>query len=170
MMARTALLFIIIAFCFHTTGATWFCLRRNNKRVRIINPPTLFDPVPFGYSHIAVDTKNFVAHVAGQVAINQTGSIIGDTLAEQLVETERNLLLALEAVEADISDITRLNAFVLNFDPSTDLSTFMMTGKRLGSPASTLISTGALAIEGLLVEIELDAVVSRSFVRRLVCQ
>ncbi|PXF49284.1 hypothetical protein BWQ96_00858 [Gracilariopsis chorda] len=169
-MARAAFLFLALIFCFHTTQATWFCLRTNNKRVRIINPPTLFDPVPFGFSHIAVDTKNFVAHVAGQVAINQTGAIIGDTLAEQLVETERNLLFALDAVEADISDITRVNAFILNFDPRTDLSTFMMTGKRLGSPVTTLISTGALAIEGLLVEIELDAVVSRSFVRRLICQ
>ncbi|CAN8066505.1 unnamed protein product [Agarophyton chilense] len=138
-------------------------------RVVTVNPPTLFDPIPFGYSHIRIDKLNAVAHVAGQVAINVNGTFVGVTLAEQLLETERNLKLALDAVHSDFSNILRVNAFILNFDPKTDLSTFMETGKRLGSPATTLISTPALALEGLLVEIELDAAIPKYFARRLKC-
>lgn len=160
---------LLLALLLNRSTAITKCSRSEARRLVVINPPTLFDPLPFGYSHIAVDTANKIAYIAGQVAINQTGSIVGSSLAEQLVETERNLNFALAAVDADIPDIMKLNAYIFEFSPDPDLPTFQATGKRLGSPPSTLVSVPSLAIDGLLVEIELTVAVSRKFVRSIRC-
>lgn len=140
---------------------------RRPRRLVTINPPTLFDPTPFGYSHIAVDTKNNIATIAGQVAFDRNATVIGTTLAEQLIEVERSLIFALEAVDAGVEDIFKLNAYIKDFNPSTDIAQYTPTGMRLGSPPSTLISVPSLALEDLLVEIEISAVVSERFVRNL---
>eukprot|EP00178_Gracilaria_changii_P021315 TRINITY_DN63389_c0_g1_i1.p1 TRINITY_DN63389_c0_g1~~TRINITY_DN63389_c0_g1_i1.p1 ORF type:complete len:171 (+),score=19.48 TRINITY_DN63389_c0_g1_i1:500-1012(+) len=170
MQFRSLFHLIALALALRTTQASLFCTGFGGPRLVIINPPTLFDPLPFGFSQIIVDRKNAVAHIAGQTAINQTGSIVGETLPEQLLEVERNIMFALEAVEANITDITRVNSFIVDLDPSTSLPPFIETGIRLGNPVNTLVSTASLAIEGLLVEIQVDAAVSQSFVRRLACK
>lgn len=145
------------------------CFRKRCERVVTINPPTLFDPLPFGYQHISVDTLNAVAHIAGQVAIDVNGNVVGTTLAEQLTEVEKNLRLALDAVNADTNDILRLNGFILNFTPA-QLPTFQDFGRNLASPVSTVVATGSLALNGLLVEVEIDVAVPRKFARRVGCR
>lgn len=141
--------------------------RCRRRRVVIVNPDTLFDPVPFKFSHISVDTITRVAHFAGHVPLDINGNIIGATLDEQLAATEKNLRLSLKAVKAEQEDILRLLAFIRNFDPATDLTKFQVVDGNLGAPPSTVVGVTALALEGLLVEIEMDVAVSKRTANRL---
>lgn len=127
----------------------------SDRHLISINPPDLINPTPNGYSHITVDKENSIAHIAGQVAVNRTAHIIGDNLAEQLIQVERNLNTALEAVGAQVEDILKMNTYMVNFKPQTDIQIYAQSGKRFGNPAGTIVSVLALAIDGLLVETEL---------------
>jgi 2-iminobutanoate/2-iminopropanoate deaminase len=140
------------------------------ERVVTINPPTLLDPTPFGYKHITLDTSSGVAYIAGQVAFALDGKIVGSTLAEQLVLVEKNLRLALEALEAGAEDILRLNTFVTNFQQDPDLATLEPFLFRMGSPVNAVLGVRSLAIDGLLVEVQMTVAVKPATVERLRCR
>lgn len=158
---------LLLIFCLLSPALSHRC---NRNRVIIVNPPTLADPLPFSYSHIAIDTRTRVADIAGQIPFNLSAQIVGDTLAEQLVTTERNIRLAMQAVGALIEDILSINGYIKNFKPQTDLTLFQQLGANLGSPVSTVVGVQALALDELLVEIELKVVVGRKKVRELQCK
>lgn len=166
MSARLALAFLLVV---GISAGSVHGFRRRCNRVVTINPPTIFDPLPLGFQQISVDTLNAVAHVAGQVAADVEGNVVGSNLAEQLVQVEKNLRLALDAVRADTDDILRVNAFVVGFTPA-QLPVIQVLGRNLGRPVSTVVATGSLALPGLLVEVEIDVAVPRAFARRLRCR
>lgn len=153
------------------TGAAehhgWFGC--SNARTITINPPTLLDPTPFGYKHITLDTHNAVAYVAGQVAFSLGGQIVGTTLNEQLVLTEQNLRANLDALDADVQDILRMNVFVKNFQQNRDLPVLEPFLFRMGSPVDAVLGVTSLAIDGLLVEVQMTVAVKPSTVERIRC-
>lgn len=165
-MYPSKILSILLLVTVFQAGLSRSCSKR---RLVTINPPTLLDPTPFGYSHITVDTKNAVAHIAGQVPFSLNGTIIGENFADQLAQVEVNIMLALKAVRATNDDIMRLNAFVVNFNPSIDLPIFQQAGVRLGNPVITFAGISSLALEGILIEIELDVAITNAVARKLRC-
>jgi enamine deaminase RidA (YjgF/YER057c/UK114 family) len=142
----------------------------SNARTITVNPPTLLDPTPFGYKHISLDTKNGVAYVAGQVAFSLGGQIVGTTLNEQLVLTEQNLRFALSALDADVEDILRMNVFVKDFQQNRDLPILEPFLFRMGSPVDAVLGVTSLALDGLLVEIQMTVAVSPAAVDRIRCR
>lgn len=155
-------------------GATTTAEQHNRRdcsdaRTITINPPTLLDPTPFGYKHITLDTRNAVAYVAGQVAFSLGGQIVGTTLNEQLVLTEQNLRHTLEALDADVRDILRMNVFVKNFQQSRDLPVLEPFLFRMGSPVDAVLGVTSLAIDGLLVEVQMSVAVKPPTVDRIRC-
>lgn len=145
------------------------CNLRSKPRLLTVNPKGLFNPLPFGFSHIRVDTYTLTAHVAGQVALNKTGGIVGDELNSQFAEVSRNMKISLKAVGAGIDDLISVNSYIVGFDPTTQLDIARKFGMELGNPVNTLISISGLAIPGLLVEIEFKVALRRGVVKRLVC-
>lgn len=141
----------------------------SNARTIAINPPTLLDPTPFGYKHITLDTRNAVAYVAGQVAFSLGGQMVGTTLNEQLVLTEQNLRFALSALDADVQDIMRMNVFVKNFQQNQDLPVLEPFLFRMGSPVDAVLGVTSLALDGLLVEVQMRGAVKQSTVERIRC-
>lgn len=141
----------------------------SNARTITVNPPTLLDPTPFGYKHITLDTRNAVAYVAGQVAFSLGGQIVGSTLNEQLVLTEQNLRSALSALDADVQDIMRMNVFVKNFQQHQDLPVLEPFLFRMGSPVDAVLGVTSLALDGLLVEVQMTVAVKPSTVERIRC-
>jgi enamine deaminase RidA (YjgF/YER057c/UK114 family) len=141
----------------------------SNARTITVNPPTLLDPTPFGYKHITLDTRNGVAYVAGQVAFSRGGQIVGTTLNEQLVLTEQNLRFALNALDADVQDILRMNVFVKNFQQNQDLPVLEPFLFRMGSPVDAVLGVTSLAFDGLLVEIQMTVAVKQATVERVRC-
>lgn len=101
--------------------------------------------------------------VAGQIALDKDGKVVGEgDLRLQTVQVLQNVKAALEAAGATFSDVVKMNTYVVNLKPE-DLpvirevrSTYLPSSD---PPASTLVGVTALAMPGLLIEVEVVAVV-----------
>ena len=126
--------------------------------VRYLNPETL--SVPAGYSHVAEVSSGRTIYVAGQVAFDTSGSLVGKgDFAAQATQVFENLRLALAAVGATFDDVVKVNTYVTDMSHIQTLRE--IRGKYYGklAPASTLVEIGRLAHPDLMIEIEAIAVV-----------
>jgi enamine deaminase RidA (YjgF/YER057c/UK114 family) len=118
---------------------------------------------PRGYSHaVAVDGGRSI-FIAGQVAFDQEGNLVGKgDLRAQTEKALDNLVAALAAAGAKPADVVKVNTYVVNYRPA-DYPIIREARARIfegqNPPASTLIGVQALAVEDLLIEIEAIAVV-----------
>jgi len=124
-----------------------------------INPSTL--PKPTGYTHVALVSSARQVHVAGQVAVDAAGNLVGKgDLAAQTEQVYLNLTLALAAVGADFSHVFKMVTYVVDLSPDKVLAVRAVRGKYLNAdilPASTLLGVTALAHPDYLIEIEVIA-------------
>jgi len=123
----------------------------------LINPSEIH-PAP-GFSHVTVAKTTHVAYVAGQVALAPDFSIIGPgDLAEQTRAAMRNVETALTSAGASWQDVVRRTIYTL---APTEYETITAAIEEIqGSsdhPSQTIIGVTGLAIEGLLIEIEVTA-------------
>jgi enamine deaminase RidA (YjgF/YER057c/UK114 family) len=125
-----------------------------SNEVRYLNPPTL--SLPTGYSHVAEVRSGRTIYIAGQVAFDKSGNVVGKgDFAAQATQVFENLILALAAVGATFDNVVKV----------TDMSQLKtlreIRGRYYGefAPASTLVEIGRLAHPDLMIEIEAIAVV-----------
>jgi enamine deaminase RidA (YjgF/YER057c/UK114 family) len=130
---------------------------------RTINPKSLV--VPSGYSHgVEADGKRTI-YLAGQVAMDAQGAIVGaHDLAKQFDQALSNLQETLRAARAEMADIVKLLIFV------KDKRDYQKHLKEIGAvyrnyfgkyfPAMSLIEVSNLFEEDALIEIEGIAVVN----------
>jgi enamine deaminase RidA (YjgF/YER057c/UK114 family) len=112
-----------------------------------------------GYSHAVTGRGRWVA-TAGQVALDETGKLVGpDDPQAQTRQVFVNLGRALAAAGASFADVIKLNYYV------TDIA--MLPAVRAirdeyvdtaRPPASTAVQVVALAMPGLMIEIEAWAI------------
>lgn len=126
--------------------------------VQFINPPTL--PPPPGYSQVAVATGGTLIVLAGQVALDSAGGLVGPgDFAAQTTQTFRNLVAALEAAGASARNLIKLTTFVTDI---SQLAVFRQIRDQFldpaHPPASTLVQVSALFRPEFLIEIEALAV------------
>jgi enamine deaminase RidA (YjgF/YER057c/UK114 family) len=116
-----------------------------------------------GYSH-AVVTSGKLAFVAGQVAVDTTGALVGaNDLKAQATQALGNLQRVLSALDATWGDVVRFGWYVLD---ATQVQVIReardaVLRPALGdqpNPASTLIQVASLFRPEFLVEV--DAVVA----------
>ena len=112
-----------------------------------------------GYSHAVVAEGRVVA-IAGQVAMDESGEVVGEGDASaQADRVFQNLSLALAAAGATFADVIKLNYFVTDIGV---LPALRETRDRYvdldAPPASTAVQVSALFRPGLLMEIEALAV------------
>jgi enamine deaminase RidA (YjgF/YER057c/UK114 family) len=125
----------------------------------ITNPPALHDPTPFGYSH-AVSAPGELVFVAGQYASDATGAPVPGDFAAQVELAFDRLHAALEGVGLGFEHVVRLGSFVVDHD----LAKLEILGKALHArfgdrlPAQTLSGVAALALPGMLFEVDAVAV------------
>jgi enamine deaminase RidA (YjgF/YER057c/UK114 family) len=116
-----------------------------------------------GYSH-AVVTSGKLAFVAGQVAVDATGALVGaNDLKAQATQALDNLHRVLSALNADWGDVVRFGWYVLDATQVQVIRDAREAVLRpiLGdqpNPASTLVQVASLFRPGFLVEV--DAVVA----------
>lgn len=116
-----------------------------------------------GYAH-AVTATGPLAFVAGQVALDADGGLVGTgDVAAQAARSLGNLQHVLEALGADWGDVVRLTWYVLDaadvqvVRDARDAVPVPALGGR-PNPASTLVQVAALLRPDLLIEV--DAVVA----------
>ena len=119
-----------------------------------INPPGLTRPT--GYTHVVVSADGHTAYIAGQVAFDSTGAVVGvGNFQAQADQVFSNLRRALASVGASFGDVMKTTTFIT--DPK-NIPALRDTRARYfdaaHSPANTLIPVTALARPDLLLEIE----------------
>ena len=128
---------------------------------KFINPPTL--ATPRGYTHVVTASGGKMVFIAGQVAWDVKGEIVGKgDLRAQATQAYENLKTALAAAVATTADIVKMNTYVVNFK-AADLPVIREVRAKFfpqeNVPASTLVGVQALAVDGLLIEVEAVAMV-----------
>ncbi|WP_019887996.1 RidA family protein [Streptomyces purpureus] len=130
-----------------------------NDRRTLTNPAGLHDPAPFGYSHVAA-ARGEMVFIAGQYASDSTGAVVQGDFATQVERSFENLRTALAAEGLGFEHVVRLGTFVVDHD----LAKLEILGKALHAawgerlPAQTLSGVAALALPGMLFEIDAIAV------------
>jgi enamine deaminase RidA (YjgF/YER057c/UK114 family) len=125
----------------------------------IINPATLHDPVGFGYSHVAT-TSGEIVFIAGQYASDDTGQVVPGDFRAQVAKSLENLGKALAAVGLDYSHVVRVGSYVVDHDTDKLAVIGELIGEIWGDkpPTQTLAGVAALALPGMLYEIDAVAV------------
>lgn len=132
-------------------------------RAEKINPSGLYDSVRYGFSHAARQRGGAVLHLAGQVAWDKDGNLVGaGDLAAQTRQALANIRAVLTAAGASPADILGLRTYVVNHSPEKlgpvlgEIARFY--GEATPAP-NTFIGVSALALPEFLIEIEATAVV-----------
>jgi enamine deaminase RidA (YjgF/YER057c/UK114 family) len=130
----------------------------HGSTIRFVNPPSL--PAPPGYSQVAVVTGGEMIIIAGQVALDAEGALVGaGDFAAQATQAFRNLIAALEAAGAGPRNLVKLTTFVTDISQLAAFRTvrdqFLDPAHR---PASTLVQVVQLFRPEFLIEVEALAV------------
>ncbi|MGH9159949.1 MAG: RidA family protein [Vicinamibacteraceae bacterium] len=126
--------------------------------IRFLNPPDLASSTQ--YTHVVETTGDRTVYVAGQVALDADGNLVGkDDLRLQARQVFENLGTALQSVGAGFGDVVKMTMYV------TDMSELAGPCARFAAQvmapppaANMLVQVGRLAHEDFLLEIEAIAV------------
>ena len=128
---------------------------------RYINPSTLARPM--GYTHIVEARGAQTFYISGQVALDNSGNIVGPgDMGAQARQVFENLHAALRSIGASFRDVVKLTYFIVDM-------TQMQTVREVRDqyiqpeylPASTAVEVRRLAREEFLLEIEAVAVLGK---------
>jgi reactive intermediate/imine deaminase len=126
--------------------------------VEYLNPPTL--SVPTGYTHVVQVHRGRTVYIAGQVAFDKSGNVVGKGDFEaQAAQVFENLKLALAAAGATFDNLVKVTTFVTDMSQLSKLRAIRAKYYGKNAPASTLVQIGKLANDQLMIEIEAVAVV-----------
>jgi enamine deaminase RidA (YjgF/YER057c/UK114 family) len=130
-----------------------------NDQRTITNPPALHNPVPFGYSH-AVSAPGELVFIAGQYASDASGVPVPGDFASQVDLALERLRTVLESVGLGFEHVVRLGTLIVHHDVSKLEILTQALHARFGDrlPAQTLSGVAALALPGMLFEVEAVAV------------
>jgi enamine deaminase RidA (YjgF/YER057c/UK114 family) len=134
--------------------------------IQLINPPGLV--VPETYAQVGVATGRRTIYLAGQVAQDPSGAIVGvGDLAAQTEQALMNVATALEAAGATFADVAKITLYVVGLRPELigalgeGLARVAARMKIDPRRPSTLIGVQALAHPDLLVELDVIAVLDQ---------
>jgi reactive intermediate/imine deaminase len=130
-------------------------------KVRFVNPKTLSKPP--GYTHVVEVIGGRTIYIAGQIALDSSGNIIGrGDFRAQTEQVFANLKAALESVGASFTDVIKLNMYVTDITQLAALREVRDKYVNLKTPpASTLVEVKRLAREEFLIEVEAVAVLPK---------
>ncbi len=125
-----------------------------------INPDPL--DTPQTYSHVVVATGSRLVFIAGQVAEDGSGTLVGaGDMAAQAHQVFRNIGHALTAAGARPDQVTKLTIFVAGYRrehlPLIEDGRVALFGDH--KPADTLVGVAALSRPEYLLEVDAVAVV-----------
>lgn len=149
---------LIIMNLGNPTAAT---ANEDDLKLTIVNPKTLYDPSPNGYSTAVITPRGArVAYISGQGGQDSAG-VLSPDFAVQVEQAYANLRAALDGVGAKPDKVAKLTVFVVDHDMSKLEALTRNVKKVFGNalPAQTLVPVPKLAVDGMLFEVEAVAVV-----------
>jgi enamine deaminase RidA (YjgF/YER057c/UK114 family) len=156
----TSVAVLLLANCALAPAQAGKSAAAKSPEVRYINPEGM--STPRGYSHVVEVTSGRLVFIAGQVSLDAKGNVVGaNDFRAQANQVFENLRTALRAVNADFSNLVKINTYVLDMSQLPVLrevrdKQFAGVANR---PASTLVQVQKLAQDQFLLEIEAVAVV-----------
>lgn len=120
------------------------------------NPNTVHKPGP--YTHAVVVNQGRIAYLAGQVAWDKEGEVVGvGDLQAQTRQVFENIKAILTDLGASFDNVIKITLFVVDYAPDKrslmiDVANDYLNPER--RPASTLLGVQALARPELLIEVE----------------
>ncbi len=133
--------------------------------VKYNNPAGLAKPLG-AYSHVSRAKASELVFIAGQLAVNAAGELVGKgDFAAQTRQVFDNLGRALLTEGLDFADVVKFTTFLVH---SQDVESFMAVRKELFAklypsgqyPPNTLLMIDRLVGEQFLIEVEAVAAVS----------
>jgi enamine deaminase RidA (YjgF/YER057c/UK114 family) len=128
---------------------------------KAVNPTTLYESTQYGFSHAVEQNAGRTLHLAGQVAWNGAGELVGaGDLAAQTRQAFANLKTVLAEAGATPADLVRMRTYVVNHSPDKlgpVIGEILAFYEGAVPTANTFIGVQALALPDFLVEIEATA-------------
>ena len=128
----------------------------NDLKLTIVNPKTLYDPTPNGYSTAVIAPGGArVAYISGQGGQDATG-VLSPDFAIQVKQAYANLRAALDGLGARPDQVAKLTIFVVDHDMGKLEVLTSAVKEMFGDtlPAQTLVPVPKLAIDPMLFEVE----------------
>lgn len=128
-------------------------------QIAVSNPDALAEPLG-PYSHIARVKASELIFIAGQVAVDKAGNVVGaGDFDAQCEQTFLNLAAALESAGAGWANVAQFTTYLVH---SQDIGKFMAYRRREfprmfangAYPPNTLLIVDRLVLEPLLIEIQ----------------
>jgi enamine deaminase RidA (YjgF/YER057c/UK114 family) len=125
-----------------------------------INPEAIHRPT--GYTHVVQVTAGRPVYIAGQVAFDQTGALVGPgDIRAQARQVFENLRAALASVGAGFDQVVKLNLYLVDAGQLPAVrevrDQYVNTAR---PPASTAVEVRRLVLDDLLIEVEAVAIVA----------
>jgi enamine deaminase RidA (YjgF/YER057c/UK114 family) len=125
-----------------------------------INPEAMHAPT--GYTHVVEVTAGRPVYIAGQVAFDRAGQLVGPgDIRAQARQVFENLQTALQAVGASFQQVVKLTIYLVD---ATQLPAVRLVRDQYVNteqpPASTAVEVRALVLEDLLIEVDAVAMVA----------
>ena len=111
-----------------------------------------------GFYARTIKSGQFV-FVSGTTSLDARGRVQGKDVAQQTLITMRKIEAGLKSAGATLRDLTRLTIFVTDIRDMGAVSSALAKSLKGVKVTSTLVAVSALAVPGLLVEIEATAIV-----------
>ena len=134
---------------------------RKPQRKRAMNPPEVAPPLRGYYSNCVRVSAGPLLFVAGQVALDRAGNIVGKgDIGKQATQVLENIRAILAANGATMDDVVKVTVYVTDmkhFDRIAAVRAKYFAGN---GPASVLVEVSRLVHPDLMIEIEAIAAVS----------
>jgi enamine deaminase RidA (YjgF/YER057c/UK114 family) len=125
-----------------------------------INPQAMHRPT--GYTHVVEVTAGRPIYIAGQVALDRAGALVGlDDIRAQTRQVFDNLRVALQSVGASFEQVVKLNYYLVDASQLPAVrevrDEYVNTAQ---PPASTAVEVRRLVRDDLLIEVEAVAIIA----------
>ena len=125
---------------------------------RQVNPWSWQDAAGFSQAW-RVDAARSIVFVAGQGPISAGGELVGrDDFDTQVRQTFENMRVVLEQSGASFESVVKLTVYLTDIALLRDFGRVRSEFVTGPPPASTAVQIGALAVPGMMVEVEAIAV------------
>ncbi len=133
-----------------------------HEQLKLTNPPTLFDPNPFGFSHsVLINSPLRICYISGQSGGTGKGHLLSGDFRTQVINALNNLKIVLEQNSMQYRDVVKITLLIVDYNQEK-LEIWTEEAKRIWTdsnlPTSTLIPIHQLALPNMMFEIDAVAI------------